>query len=178
MIENVLKNENEKYLEFMEEVGFLPKLYYDSKVFNIKLYKNKIISNLKENLNEYVKNKNTVENGKMLLDLLDLIIGEKLICSSGLKEKIFTLPLKYLKLIKYKIKKDYLKELSQKLKQNNNKNEDILLQYFKFLFNFKENKELDPIFNQYFHIEEKNIEDYIDNYIERDDSSKNIWNLL
>jgi len=175
MIEIVLKNENDKYLEFMEEVGFLPKLFYDSKVFNIKLYKKNILLNLKENINEYVKNKNTIENDKMLLDLLDLIIGEKLICSSELKEKIYTLPLKYLKLIKYNIKKDHLKELSQKLNPNNNKNEDILLQYFKFLFNFKENKELDPIINQYFHIEEKNIEDYIDNYIERDNSSKNIY---
>ena len=40
MINNILNNENKEYLNFMEEIGFIPKLYYDSKLTNFDNYRN------------------------------------------------------------------------------------------------------------------------------------------
>ena len=176
MIKNILNEESEEDLQFMEEVGYLPKLFYDSKKYSIKSsYKEILKTNLKKNLDIYLDKNNNIDNDKILLNLLDLIVGEKLICSSVLKEKISELPLKYLKLIKYKVNKNQLKELEEKINLNNRKNKDILLTYLKLLFKLEDNQEFDSIINQYFYIEEKDIKDYIDNYIERDNNSKNIY---
>ena len=56
MINNILKDEKEEYLSFMEEAGYIPKLFYDSKLSDIKTYKNYLKTNLKNNLDEYLIN--------------------------------------------------------------------------------------------------------------------------
>ena len=106
-----------------------------------------------------------------LLELLDLVKSEKLICSVDFRKHISEFPLKYLKIIKYKINNTVVQELSKKI--NDDKN--IFLQYLNFLFTISENNKYDSIIEAKFKIEEREIKLYLENYCERDKSSINIY---
>ena len=174
MIDSILKDEKEEYINFMEEVGYIPKLFYDSKYDNIYSYKNYLKINLKKNLNEYIiDSKDNFKNMEEILKLLDIIKGEKLLCSKEFKDNIPKLPLKYLKITKYKIEKKILQEYSKKI--NNEKEENILLKYLNFLFNEIDTKFYDNIISSFFQIEEGDIKMFLDNYFERDKNSINIY---
>ena len=174
MKDNILNNENEEYLNFMEEVGFIPKLFYDSKLIDINSYKDYLKMNLKNNLNEYfVDNKDIIQSNTEILTLLDIIKGERLICSNEIKNNISKYSLKYLKIVKYKIDKNNIKECSEQHKINIEK--DFLLKYISFLFTNCKTDIYDNIIENYFQIEDRDIKQFFDNYYERDNNSVNIY---
>ena len=51
IIENILKDEKNEYFAFMEETGYIPKLFYDSKLSDIKTYKDQAKKMLKAGKN-------------------------------------------------------------------------------------------------------------------------------
>ena len=106
-----------------------------------------------------------------LLELLDLVKSEKLICSTDFKKHISEFPLKYLNIIKYKINDTIIQELSNKINDDN----DIFLQYLNLLFTISENSKYDSIIKDKFKIEEREIKLYLENYCERDKNSINIY---
>ena len=174
MINNILKDEKEEYLSFMEEAGYIPKLFYDSKLSDIKTYKNYLKTNLKNNLDEYLINTNdNIKNNTELLTLIDFIRSERLISSIEFKNNISKFPLKYLKLIKYKINKEIIQEFSEK--HNLNADQNILLKYLSFLFSECDAIKYDTIITNYFNVEERNIEDYLNYYFEKDTNSVDIF---
>ena len=174
IIENILKDEKNEYFAFMEETGYIPKLFYDSKLSDIKTYKDYLKINLKNNLNEYLKDNNDIiKNNTELLTLIDFIKSERLISSIEFKNNISKFPLKYLKLIKYKINKDIIEEFSEKF--NLTENDNILLKYLRFLFLNCDTKEYDNIISNYFQIDEGNIKEYLNNYFEKDTNSIDIF---
>ena len=174
MINNILNNENKEYLNFMEEIGFIPKLYYDSKLTNFDVYRKFLKNNLQKNLNEYIKNdREIIQNNTDLLNLLDIVKCERLISITDLVNNISKMPLKYLKIVKYEVEKDFIIKYCEKL--NKNKKEDILLKYILYLFNNVQNDIQDRTFDNYFIIEERDIKVYLDNYSELDNDSKNIF---
>ena len=174
MINNILKDEKEEYLSFMEEAGYIPKLFYDSKLSDIKTYKNYLKTNLKNNLDEYLINTNdNIKNNTELLTLIDFIRSERLISSFELKNNISKFPLKYLKLIKYKINKEIIQEFSKNF--NLNAEQNILLKYFSFLFSKCNAKKYDIIITNYFNVEERDIKGYLNNYFEKDTNSFDIF---
>ena len=173
ILNNIINEETDEYIKFIEEVGYLPKLYYDSKNSNINNFKAYLKENIKSNINEYYisDNKNKEKMNIKLLELLDLVKSEKLICSVDFRKHISEFPLKYLKIIKYKINNTVVQELSKKI--NDDKN--IFLQYLNFLFTISENNKYDSIIETKFKIEEREIKLYLENYCERDKSSINIY---
>ena len=174
MINNILKDEKEEYLSFMEEAGYIPKLFYDSKLSDIKTYKNYLKTNLKNNLDEYLINTNdNIKNNTELLTLIDFIRSERLISSFEFKNNISKFPLKYLKLIKYKINKEIIQEFSKQF--NLNAEQNILLKYFSFLFSMCNAKKYDIIITNYFNVEERDIKGYLNNYFEKDTNSFDIF---
>ena len=174
MINNILKDEDEEYLSFMEEAGYIPKLFYDSKLSDIKTYKSYLKTNLKTNLGEYLINaKDIIEINTELLTLIDFIRSGRLISSLEFKNNISKFPLKYLKLIKYTINKEIIQEYSQKF--NLNEDNNILLKYLSFLFSEYDTNEYDTAIINYFNIEEGNIQNYLDNYFEKDTNSIDIF---
>ena len=181
ILKTILKDETNEYITFIEEFGYLPKYYYDSKYSNINNFKCYIKKNMKSNLDEYYISENNNKNNEMnkkLLELLDIVKGEKLICSSDFKKHIQEFPLKYLKIIKYKINKNIIADLSTTNnddKNNKKKGQDILLDYLNFLLTISENNDYDEAINDYFEIEERKIELYFNDYIEKDKSSINIY---
>ena len=184
-IENILKGSNNKYN--IDEFGYLPKNFYDLENTNIDTYKEYLTDNLNNNIKEYYlsnhNNKNKIDMHIEILNLLDIVKSEKLISSVEFKNKISIFPLKYLKIIKYKINSEIIENFSNKIieynKKNKNKekskNEDILIKYLKLLWNNEENYKYDKIISSNFFIEEKNIEEHINNYIEKDKNTVNIY---
>ena len=173
MLSDILNNEKLEYTNFMEEAGYIPKIFYDSKYIDIYAYKNYLKQNLKQNLNEYIIDNNNNKDENQVLELLDIIKSERLICSKEFKDKISKLPLKYLKIIKYKIDKNCFTEYLNKI--NSDKDENILLKYLELLFNELDIKKYDDIINLRFQMEEEDIKLFLDNYLERDESSINIY---
>ena len=172
MKSQILNNETNEYLLFIREIGYLPKLFYDSKLSDMHTYKNYLKLNLQENLNEYLKEEfdNTKRNIE-ILNLLDLIIGGKLICSTELRNNITKYPLNHLKIIKYKIDKNIINEFSD---QNKNK-EEFLLNYLSFLLTMDKNEKFDTKIKCHFNLEEGDIRIYLKNYFEKDKNSINIY---
>ena len=174
MINNILIDEDEEYLSFMKEVGYIPKLFYDSKLSDIKTYKSYLKTNLKTYIDEYLINaKDNITINIELLTLIDYIRSGRLITSLELKNNISKFPLKYLKLIKYRINKEIIKEYSKKF--NLNEDENILLKYLSFLFSECDTDEYDNAIIDYFNVEEGNIQNYLDNYFEKDTNSIDIF---
>ena len=174
MINNILKDESEEYLSFMKEAGYIPKLFYDSKLSDIKTYKSYLKTNLKTNLGEYITNtKDNIKINTELLTLIDFIRSGRLISSLEFKNNISKFPLKYLKLIKYTINKAIIQEYSQKF--NLNEDNNILLKYLSFLFSECDTNECDTIIINHFNVEEGNIQNYLDNYFEKDTNSIDIF---
>ena len=174
MINNILIDEDEEYLSFMKEAGYIPKLFYDSKLSDIKTYKSYLKTNLKTYIDEYLINaKDNITINTELLTLIDFIRSGRLITSLELKNNISKFPLKYLKLIKYRINKEIIKEYSKKF--NLNEDENILLKYLSFLFSECDTDEYDNAIIDYFNVEEGNIQNYLDNYFEKDTNSIDIF---
>ena len=86
IIEKIIENdESEHNKYFIKELSCLPKYYYDiKKGYDIKKYKEHLKLIINKNLKKYY-NDDMIEN---ILVLLDLILGERLISSMILKEKI------------------------------------------------------------------------------------------
>ena len=169
-------------------------MFYELSNINLPTYKNYLADNLNKNIKEYYLNNNKnkdkiIDMNIELLNLLDLIKSEKLISSVELKNNISNLPLKYLKITKYKINGNIIKDLSNKFveyyKNNEDKSEkdkddkkeeEILIKYLTLLWNNEKNIEYDNIIKNNFFIEEGNIFELInENYIEKDTISMNIY---
>ena len=189
-----LKNISSEKIEIFDELGYLPKHYYELNNTNLSTYKNYLSKNLNDNLKEYYlannKNKDVIIDMNIeILNLLDLIKSEKLISSLELRNNISKLPLKYLKITKYKINEEIINDLSNKFNEyhkqikdknqkdkNGKKEEEILIKYLTLLWNNETNIKYDIIINDYFIIEERSIYELInDNYIEKDTISMNIY---
>ena len=56
-----------------------------------------------------------------------------------------------------------------------NKDEDNLMKYLTILWNIEKNHQFDEIIEKKFFIKEDNIENFINNYIEKDKNSLNIY---
>ena len=184
-LENIVEKQNIEYKNIIDEFGYSPKYFYETNNTNFSFYKNYLLNNLKDNIKEYYLNENNNDETKMninILNLLDIVKCEKLISSSEFREHITNLPLKYLKIIKYKINDEIIKKISDKFKEYNKINKDtkgkeegdILIKYLKLLWNNETNNIYDNIIEQNFFIDERDIDGFINNYIEKD---KNILNI-
>ena len=189
-LDNILIDQNDKYKDYIDELGYSPKHYYELNNININMYKEYLINNLNKNLKKYYLSNNKSDENIDIniekLNLLDIVKGEKLISSSELINKISKLPLNYLKITKFKINDEIINEIStkfneysqeqnDKIKKKEKDEEDILIKYLKLLWNNEINNKYDNIIENKFFIEEKNIFDFIDSYIEKDKSSTNIY---
>ena len=189
-LENILPNNDDEYKDIINEFGYIPKNFYEMTNLNEDIYKNYLSKNIKDNLEEYYSsndNKNeTIDMIPEILNLLNLIKSEKLISSIKLKEMIPKLPLKYINITKYKINDEIIKNLSDKIdeyyqinkikkEKKEKEEEDILIKYLNIIWNKEKNHEYDKIIEERFFIEEKNLNDFIDNYNERDKKSLNIY---
>ena len=185
----ILVDENDEYKNIFDELGYLPKHYYDLKNLELDIYKDYLTNNLNNNIKEYYlsnnKNKDEAKNiYNDILYLLELVKGEKLISSSEFEKNITKFPLKYLKITKYKINDKIIKELSDNFNEYYKINdikiekeeEEILFKYLKLLWNNEENNKYDIIISKNFFIEERNINELInENYFEKDKRSMNIY---
>ena len=185
---NILVDEKDEYKDIFDELGYLPKHFYDLKNIDLDIYKNYLATNLNNNIKEYYlsnnkKNDETNMNIE-ILKLLDLVKGEKLISSSEFYNNITNLPLKYLKITKYIINEKIIQDLSEKFREYYKKNkikiekeeEEILIKYLSLLWHNEENKKYDDIITNNFFIEERNIYELInENYFEKDKRSMNIY---
>ena len=70
--------------------------------------------------------------------------------------------------------KEHQKQLEQKNK-NEKDEEKVFIKYLKIIFNKEGNYNYDQIMEKYFFIEERNIDDYINNYFEKDKNTMNIY---
>ena len=176
IIEKIINKESDENKNFIEELGYIPKFFYELKNININIYKNYLEINLRKNIKEYYSPNDNTEMNMKILNILDLTKSEKLISSYEFQKNISIYPLKYLKIIKYKVNQKILDEFSKKNKiNNNNKEEDIIVQYLRKLLKNEKNKIYDLIIKNYFKLEEKDLKEYLDNYIEKDKSSINIY---
>ena len=187
-INGIIEKTNNEVKEALEELGFSLKIFYELNNMNIDSYKKYLENNLLENIKEYYI-KDSYENNDEISDmhisiinLLDLVKCEKLISSMQLKKNISFFPLKYLNITKYKINNDIIDNIIKKMNQyneiNNIKNsidEDNLIKYLKILWNIEQNHKFDEIIDKNFFIKEDNIENFINNYIEKDKNSLNIY---
>ena len=188
IIENA-SNEYKDMKDIMEELGSSLKCFYELSNMNIDSYKDYLAKNLSKNIKEYYLPNNNINNDQIsdmhisIIKLLDLVKCEKLISSLELKNNISIFPLKYLNITKYKINKDIIDNISKKLEQYNKTNgykniineEDNLIKYLKLLLNIEDNNKYDEIIEKKFFIKEEIIEDFINNYIEKDKNSLNIY---
>ena len=182
-MENILPKQDDEYKDIIDELGYSPKYFYEVHYTNIYTYKKYLAKNLKDNIEEYylsnIYNNKKIDKHIEILNLLDLVISEKLISSFELRNKISTLPLKYLNITKYKINNEIIKNLSNKInvyqQKSKEKEEDILIKYLNLIWNNEKNYEYDEIIEKKFFIEEKNFDDFIDIYNEKDKNSMNIY---
>ena len=166
VVKNILYEENEEIIDAIDELGYLPGYYYEIKrENNIQNYLNYLEKNVIDNLEEYYGD-NKISK---ILELLDLVIGEKVVSAKFLKENIDTIPLKYMNIKKMKINKQKL----QKFEESNK--DDIFIKYLNlFLFEAK-NTSYDEIFELYYDILEIDAENFIENYLEKDINSRNLF---
>ena len=187
-MENILQNEDDDYKDIIDEFGYTPKYYYEINYSDKHTFKTNLSKTIKNNLEEYFSakdNKNKIRDMTIeILNLLDLTKSEKLISSITFIDMISKLPLKYMKLTKYRINGVLIENLSKKIeeyhqinniKKEKTEEEDILIEYLNKIWNNDKNNEYDKIINQRFLIEEKDINDFIDNYNEKDKNSINIY---
>jgi len=164
--DNIFNDENDEIKDTMHELGDLPGHYYEIKRDNnvesyIQYVKNKINENMKNYYKEY--------NIKQLLDLIDLIYGEKVLSSVLLKERIRNIPLKYIVIKKFKINKEFISKFKKSFKN------DTFLEYLELLlFNYR-NIEYDKIFKEHYDFKEINPEDFLIQYLEKDKDSRNLF---
>jgi Tfp pilus assembly pilus retraction ATPase PilT len=92
------------------------------------------------------------------LKLLDLVLGEKVISGSLLKNNINDIPLKYLLIKKFKIDKNIINKLKNEYKN------DIFVKYLSLLLYDHKNKEIDLIFETYFDFNIINWGEFIEEY--------------
>jgi len=182
----IVQNQLDEYKDFIDEFGYSPKCFYDIIHTNNYIYKKYLSKNLKDNLEEYYSfnNKNKIiDTIREILNLLDIVKSEKLISSIALRDNISKLPMKYINITKYKINDEIIKNLSDKIDEYNKINkikkrkeeDDILIKYLNIVWNNEKNEEYDEIIENRFFIDEKDFNDFIDNYEEKDKISTNIY---
>ena len=188
-IHDIIENASNEYKDIMEELGSSLKCFYELSNVNIDSYKDYLAKTLSKNIKEYYLPNNNINNDQIsdmnisIIKLLDLVKCEKLISSVELKNNISIFPLEYLNITKYKINKDIIDNISKKMEQYNKTNgykntineEDNLIKYLKLLWNIEDNNKYDEIIEKKFFIKEEIIEDFINNYIEKDKNSLNIY---
>jgi len=166
--EHILVNEKNEIINIMKELGNSAYYYYELKKRqdSIGTYKLYLKDNINKNLLEYYNNNLDIEK---ILELLDYALGEKVISSSSLKDIINKIPLKYLKIKKFKINHEKISKIKET-------NKDAFINYLYLLFYYSENKKNDIIFSNYFDILEINDSDlFIQNYLEKDENCRNIF---
>ena len=182
----ILQNQVDEYKDIIDEFGYSPECFYEINYINKYTYKQYISKNLNDNIEEYYSfnNKNkTIDTISEILNLLDIVKSEKLISSIALKDNISKLPLKYINITKYKINSKIIQNLSDKIDEHNQinkiknrkKEDDIFINYLNIIWNKEKNKEYDEIIEERFFINEKDFNDFIDNYEEKDKISTNIY---
>jgi len=152
----------------MKELGNSVYYYYELKKRqdSIGTYKIYLKNNIRKNLLEYYNNNLEIEK---ILELLDFVLGEKVISSSSLKNIINKIPIQYLIIKKFKINHEKISKIKET-------NKDTFINYLYLLFYHSENKENDIIFSVYFDIPEINDSDlFIQNYLEIDENCRNIF---
>ena len=188
-LENILQNKEDEYKDIIDEFGYTPKFFYDIDNSDKFTFKTNLSDNIKMNLEEYYSTKDSknkaIDAIIEILNLLDLIKSEKLISSVTIKDMIPKLPLKYINITKYKINDEIIKNLSIKIEEcqinkikkdkKEKEEEDILIKYLNIIWNNEKNHEYDEIIKERFFIEEKNFNDFIDNYNEKDKNSINVY---
>jgi len=163
----ILSEENEENTKFYEELDGSPIHFYELKNINsIKEYKTILQNNIKENIKEYFHN-DTIKNTIDILDLLDLVRGEKIISSTTLLKYLKELPLKYLKIEKYKIKYEEIMNLDFNTFKE-------IKKYLLSLFN-EDNYKNDLFFKENFEIEENNTSHNFEIFEEIDESKRNLF---
>ena len=164
--EYILKEENDIIIDVMNELGNLPGHYYELKrLNNVEQYLNYLEQNINDNMNVYYGSKKIVN----ILELLDLVCGEKLLSGSLLRERIKKIPLKYLIIKKFKINNDFIQKY-QKPHEN-----DDFVKYLNLLIYDSANKKCDAIFNDYYNFLEIDSDKFLENYFERDVNSRNFF---
>ena len=160
------ENDNEDIANLYEELDSSPNHFYEIKNINsIQRYKEYLQNNIKEYIKEYKDS--TIKSSLDILNLLDLVIGEKIISSTSLLEKLQSLPLKYLKITKFKTKyKDIINLDTIFFKE--------LKRYLLLLFNEK-NKKNDLFFKENFEIEEMKNLHFFDIYQELVNRKRNLF---
>ena len=187
-LENIISEKDDEYKNIIDELGYSPKHFYEFHNSNKETYKKYKEDNIKKNLEEYFSfnDKNITANTIIeILNILDIVKSEKLISGIELENKISKLPLKYLKIIKYKIDNRFIQQLPSKFKEHQkqlkqkDKNEideeNVFIKYLKMIWNKEKNYEISQIIKTKFLIEERGIEDYINNYFEKDKNAMNIY---
>ena len=101
-LDNIISEENDEYKNVMDELGYSPQHFYEFHNSNNETYKKYKEDNIKKNLEEYLSF-NDIDNYIEILNLFDLIKSGKLISGLELENMFSKLPLKYIKIIKYKI---------------------------------------------------------------------------
>ena len=187
-LENIISEKDDEYKNIIDELGYSPKHFYDFHNSNQETYKKYKEGNIKNNIEEYFSfnnNKTAADTIIDILNILDLVKSEKLISSLELQKMISKLPLKYLKIIKYKINNEFIQNLPSKFEdyqkkfKKKNKNEkdeeDVFINYLKKIWRKEKNYDYDKIIEKNFFIDERNIEDYINNYFIKDKNAMNIY---
>ena len=167
--DNILKEESEEIINTMNELGNLPCHFYEIKrENNIENYI-RYVQYMEKNINNDLLN--YYEDGKIsnILELIDLVFGGKVLSSNLLREKINNIPLKYLVIKKFKINKELIEKYEEQ-----NKSDEFIKYLNLLLYNFK-NKENDQIFEEYFDFEEINSINFINEYLEKDKYSRNLF---
>ncbi len=166
IVKNVLKEEKEEIKNIMEELGNLPSHFYEIKrENNIENYTQYLEKNINNNLLNCYSN-DTISN---ILELLDLVFGEKLLSANLLRERIRVIPLKYLIVKKLKINIDLIRKYEEE-----NKNDEFIKYLILLFYNYL-NAENDKIFEKYFDFEEINAVNFINDYLEKDKHSRNLF---
>ena len=164
--ENILKEENDIIIDTMNELGNLPGHYYELKrQNNVEQYLNYLEQNINDNMNIYYGSKKIIN----ILELLDLVCGEKMLSGSLLRERIKKIPLEYLIIKKFKISKDFIQE-NQKSHKNDN-----FFKYLNLLLYDSSNKKCDTVFNDYYNFLETDLDKFLENYFEKDVNSRNFF---
>ena len=166
IIDKILNNENDEMINIMNELGFWPGHFYEIKRDNnTKNYIHYLENNINYDLQCYYEEKNIPK----LLELIDLIYGEKIISGNMLSQRIREIPLKYIIIKKFKISQELI-EWHKRINKDDN-----FLEYLSLLLYDLENVNCDEIFEDYYDFIEINGDDFISEYLEKDKDSRNLF---
>ena len=183
-LENIISEKEDEYKNVIDELGYSPQHFYEFHNSYKDTYKKYMENSIKNYIEKYFSfnNKNTTTHTIMeILNIFDIIKSGKLLSSFELMNMISILPLKYLKIVKYKINNEFIQNLSSKFveyqKQFKHEKDEVnvFIKYLKIIWNKEKNYKIDQNIKDKFLIEERGIEDYINNYFEKDKKAMNIY---